>query len=96
MRPKKNFLDITPSNIIEGGRKRPAIKTYGEKSRLKICLHWYDENHHYFPLGPYNKRQEVEAIDVVVTTQKVEQQKHPRVKGRVPKKTSNAGKGKGI
>jgi hypothetical protein len=81
----KNFLDITTSNIIERGRKRPAIKTYGEKSRLKICLHWYDENHHYFPLGPYNnKKQEVEAIDVVVTTQKVKQQKH-RVKGRVPK-----------
>ena len=41
----------------------------------------------------------MEAIDVVVTTQKVEQQELPRVKGRVPKtaaakKTSNAGKGK--
>eukprot|EP00731_Ephydatia_muelleri_P023715 Em0015g1298a len=57
---------LTPSNIIEGGRKRPAIKTYGEKR-------------------PYNKRQAVEAIDVVLTEASVtagsavlaaEQQKH--------------------
>ena len=37
----------------------------------------------------------MEAIDVVVTTQKVEQQKHPRVKGRVPK-TAAAKREKGL
>ena len=36
--------------------------SYVEKSRLKICLHWYNENHHYIPLGAIQKEKDVKII----------------------------------